>query len=341
MSDQEKCWSKLPPKLLSLIANRLELRSDILSFRAVCPTWRNSAPFSLLADKTTILSPILPHKFSINVPDDHPLTPGLWRIANRPLVLVATSFFIIQSITSPNLPPWLFSVEEFNPGKLNLCSPLKRNVLNDLPKNFPNNLDLCKFRITKISTLYTLSFVDTDYDVNPKYKHRTWANFDKAVLHLDTSKSSDHTMEDCTLFVLFKDSSNGSFGKVRLRDGTFTSLNRCKIKSFDDVRIFESCGELYLVYKCPSYEDVRYKVYKLKDDEEEIKWVELKEGIGDERILFATLDGCGYIADFECFLGNTLEIAVYEFGSGECKRIDSGASQVLWPPPGWLSEDPP
>lgn len=126
-------------------------------------------------------------------------------------------------------------------------------------------------------------------------------------------------------------------------------------------------GELYLVHRrCQiSDYDGAFKVYKL--NEEHQKWDEI-EGIGDDKILFVTFDGCFFalVKDFPGWKGNCivfrrgsfpeysgirsydckifetwdihLDVAVFHFDDGDCRPVKffPGYSEVIWPPPSWF-----
>uniref|UniRef100_A0A803MFT0 KIB1-4 beta-propeller domain-containing protein n=1 Tax=Chenopodium quinoa TaxID=63459 RepID=A0A803MFT0_CHEQI len=135
-------------------------------------------------------------------------------------------------------------------------------------------------------------------------------------------------------------------------------------------RLVESCGELYLIYRSHEcYADVAFKVFKL--NEKQRKWDEV-QGIGDDRILFVTLDGCFFVPvkDLPGWRGNCIvfyrnsfptynltlrvdrdifktekktrfDVAVFHFVGGDCGPVASfpGYSDVFWPSHEWLSSD--
>ncbi|KMT10107.1 hypothetical protein BVRB_5g118700 [Beta vulgaris subsp. vulgaris] len=416
MSRRKISWSELPPEILADIAGRLEIRSNFLHFRVVCKSWRKSAPFSLFAGKPNILSPILPHEFSVNL-FAYQLESVPWYLTMH-LSLVATSVYLLQSVANPNLQPWLFTVEEFNPGKFFLRRPLCRSLLQLLPQNFPDNLDLSRFHVTEISKLYNLSFVPSS-DAMLDKKNRDSSFFSKVILFVDSDdceSNKNPRIDDCAVLVLHDETgSDGALAKIMFDDdegGEMLSLCSQNVKKFDDVvnfrgracaidrkgrlyrekngvfgrplvvtepvgegsggdrkkRLVESCSELYLIYRCPRYARVAFKVYKLNEEKKE--WDELVKGIGDDRILIATHDGCFFVLakDIPSWRGNSLvfrrgvfpayncdfraddeifgspertsfDMAVFHFGSSKFGPIESysGYSEVLWPPPAWLS----
>lgn len=398
----ESSWSDLPLELLLAIIQHLETQYDIIRFRAVCKRWRQSASsFSL--PQRNLLSPTLPYKISI------PSTRFQWMTSSSipgKLILVACSVFLLRSALNPQLPPWLFTVEELNPGKVYLRKPLSRVAIENLPEYVPKLLQLSQFQLSNIGGFYTLRSADNTSHMIGKH----WSNSrNKVVMFENSNGKSTPAVNDYSAIVLFDD---GYLAVIRLKDEEVSSVaSRGGVGKFDDIvnikgkiyavdrrgrahkmssksfvlesvvndpigkgrgndkkkRLAESCGELYLVYRS---RERCFKVYKL--DEEQKKWDEVK-GIGDDRILFVTFDGCFFAsakdlpgwrgnciayyrgcfpsysapqsdADFDIFktFGNSeLEIAVFHFESGDCVPITSypGYSDVFWPPPAWLSSE--
>uniref|UniRef100_A0A803MFS9 KIB1-4 beta-propeller domain-containing protein n=1 Tax=Chenopodium quinoa TaxID=63459 RepID=A0A803MFS9_CHEQI len=419
MSRQKACWTDTPPEILSDIANRLETRSEFCRFRAVCKTWQGEAPLSRFDGKDNILSQILPFHFSPSFLAREFKHPPLY-LADEHLVLVASSVCLVQSIENPDNPPFLFAVEEFIPGKLNLRTPLSRHNYTTLPENFPQTLDLSRFRVSEISRLYTLTAVPEHSDLN--IRNRNSLTFDKVILFAGSNNNERENntnppeIKDYSLMMLYNDGyTYGTLARVRLSDGVMSPLHGHGFKKFDDVvnfrgrvcavdrrgrtywvdngvlgkvlamdktpgegfqgcwkkRLVESCGELYLVTRCPMYMNVVFEVYKL--NEKRKKWDKL-EGIGNDRILFATIDGCFFVPamDLPTFSGNCIvvgrdvfppynaynneleshwtrpdiatafEVVIFDFGSGEWRPIELEAdpeySNVLYPQP-WLSSE--
>uniref|UniRef100_A0A803L8A5 KIB1-4 beta-propeller domain-containing protein n=1 Tax=Chenopodium quinoa TaxID=63459 RepID=A0A803L8A5_CHEQI len=134
-------------------------------------------------------------------------------------------------------------------------------------------------------------------------------------------------------------------------------------------RLVEFCGELYLVTRCLMHMKVAFEVYKL--NEKSKTWDKL-DGIGKDRIIFATVDGCFFVLarDLPACSGNCIvvgrdvfpsynaeedelenywecpdiaaafDVVIFDFGSGEWRpiEIDPEYNKVLYPQP-WLSLD--
>uniref|UniRef100_A0A803L8A6 KIB1-4 beta-propeller domain-containing protein n=1 Tax=Chenopodium quinoa TaxID=63459 RepID=A0A803L8A6_CHEQI len=400
ISRQKACWTDTPPELLSDIANRLETRSEFCRFRAVCKTWQGEAPLSRFDEKDNILSQNLPFHFSPSFLAHEFKHPPLY-LADEHLVLVANTVFLVQTTENPDNPPFLFAAEEFIPGKLNLRTPLSRYNYTTLPENFPQTLDLTRFRVSEISTLYTLTAVPEHSDLN--IRNRNSRTFNKVILFDGSNKNERENntktpeIKDYSLMMLYNDGyTYGTLARVRLSDGVMSPLHGHGFKKFDDVvnfrgrvcavdrrgrtywvdngvlgkvlamdktpgeglqgcwkkRLVESFGELYLVTRCPMYMNVVFEVYKL--NEKCKKWDKL-EGIGNDRILFATIDGCFFVPamDLPGFSGNCIvvgrdvfppynaynnelesnwtrpdiatafEVVIFDFGSGEWRPVEA------------------
>ncbi|XP_010679255.2 F-box protein SKIP23 [Beta vulgaris subsp. vulgaris] len=343
MNRRQTSWSNLPPELLSAIAIRLETRSDILKFRAVCQNWRQSATFSLLLHKN-ILSPLLPHKLSTTSPPLLNKNGNCVDILGNPIsfkiLLVASSVFLLRSSQNPELPPWLITVEEVNPGKFYCRKPLSRVNIKDLPENFPKVLHLSDFKVTEIGKFCTLRLADNPLDM---FRKKCWKSSNKVVLFVDPNCKNTPTIDNCTAMVLYD---NGTLSAIRLKNEQQKHISP-KGRKFDDIvnmkgklyavdrrgRAYKmdynslsmreivdkplsdgsstdkrKClavlwGELYLVCNCPGI-GTDFEVYRLMEKEEE--WEQVK-GIGNN-ILFVTYDGCFFARtkDFPGWRGNTI-----------------------------------
>ncbi|KNA10271.1 hypothetical protein SOVF_145880 [Spinacia oleracea] len=375
-------WSALPQELVVSIAERLERRTYMMQFRAVCRAWRNSIPLSMLTS-INYLSPLLPFKGT-----------------NHSSVLVANSVFLLQSTVNGIRRPWLISVEELNPGKLYIRAPLSRVVTKGLNSGFPENLGSSDFQ--ELGRFYTLRKVDRpDQDMFSEKRLTEYDN--KVVLFVDPVHESCPTIDDCTVVELYDQITYLSV--TRLKDGE-TKQVCFRGSEFDDLvnfkgkvyavdhkgsvfsmdyhslkllcvsetlsgssrsnykkRLAVSGGELYLVLRrCQiSDHDAAFKVFKLNEENE--KWDELVEGIGDDRILFVTFDGCffAFVKDFPGWKGNCivfrrgsfpaysgirnfdckifeswklhLDVAVFHFEDGDCRPLETypGYSHVFFP----------
>ncbi|KAK9748573.1 hypothetical protein RND81_02G067700 [Saponaria officinalis] len=345
---REVSWSNLPEELLYPIAHRLETRLDILHFRAVCKEWRNSVSLTLLSNKN-ILSTVLPHKLATTNP---PLLRGgastrmeefQEYVNDNPVILIASSIFLIKPKFNPKLPPWLITVEEMNSGKFVVRKPLSRSPVGKMPENFPKMLDLSDFEVEEMGRVYSLR-----YDVEP---YHLFEEHHKVLLLGDFDCKIRVSIEDYTAVVLYD---SGVLAAINLKNEVVKEAF-FKGRKFDDIvvfegiiylidrygrlylmdnsddklkivtvvdealhkgterksRIFESCGELYLVRKClvsrPSLTRKRMGVRVYKLNREKNMWDEL-DSIGDDRILFVTPDCCFFarVTDFTGWEGNRI-----------------------------------
>uniref|UniRef100_A0A803MFS8 KIB1-4 beta-propeller domain-containing protein n=1 Tax=Chenopodium quinoa TaxID=63459 RepID=A0A803MFS8_CHEQI len=154
--------------------------------------------------------------------------------------------------------------------------------------------------------------------------------------------------------------------------GEMFAMNKTTDEDFEGCwkkRLVEFCGELYLVTRCPMHMKVAFEVYKL--NEKSKTWDKL-DGIGKDRILFATVDGCFFVParDLPACSGNCIvvgrdvfpsynanddelesywespdiaaafEVVIFDFGSGEWRPLETDPEygKVLYPQP-WLSLD--
>lgn len=184
-------WSELAPDLLTIIAERLETRADVLHFRRVCKTWRASAPLSLLTPKN-ILSPLFPC--------------GPYRLTNeygftnsKTNNIVASSVFLLQSNVNPSLPPWLFFVDEFTKGKLSIRCP----NASTMPIDFPKAMDLSRLNVLELGRFHR----STCQGNRDNYK---------AVLFVNPKCVTHPAINDCTLMEL---SQQRDMYATRLRNG--------------------------------------------------------------------------------------------------------------------------
>ncbi|KAK9747822.1 hypothetical protein RND81_02G016400 [Saponaria officinalis] len=349
MSQRKVSWSNLPEELLSPIAHRLESRLDILHFRAVCKEWRNSVSLSLLSNKN-ILSTVLPHKLTTTNPpllrrgayrrrEEFPEN-----LINDSLILSASSIFLIKpTFNNAELSPWLITVEEMNSGKFVVRKPLSRSTVRKMPEYFPKMLDLSDFDVEEMGRVYSLR-----YDVEP---YLLFEEQHKVLLLGDFDCKIRVSIDDYTAVVLYDsgvlaainlknavekeaDLNRRKFDDIVMFEGTIYTIDRHgrlflmdnsgdKLKMVavvDEVlhsgmerkcRIFELCGELYLVRNClvskPSLTRKRMGVRVYKLNREKNTWDEL-DSIGDDRILFV-IPGCCFFAratDFPGWKGNLI-----------------------------------
>lgn len=355
-----------------------------MQFRAVCRTWRSSVPLSVLSSRN-FLSPFLPYK-------------GM----SHSSVLVTNSVFVLRSAVNHKLQqPWLISIEELNPGKLYVRAPLSRVVIKDLPIGFLRSLDLSDFQ--ELGRFYTLRRVDRPQEMFSEKRLYEYDN--KVLLFVNPNCGTCPTIDDCTVIELYDHVdylsitrlNNGEKRQVCFKGREFDDLVNFKgriyavdyqgrVCSMDyhslrissvtidplpggsrsnyKKRLAVSCGELYVVLRrCQkSDHDAAFKVFKLNEGKQ--KWDKI-EGIGDDRILFVTFDGCFFASakHFPGWKGNCivfrrgsfpeysgirnydskifdswklhLDVAIFHFEDNDCRPLETypGYSAVIWPPP--------
>ncbi|XP_021717018.1 uncharacterized protein LOC110684888 [Chenopodium quinoa] len=144
-----------------------------------------------------------------------------------------------------------------------------------------------------------------------------------------------------------------------LWEGSGSENKKRLVVSSDDI--------LYLVYRWSKKGNAAFKVFKLNEEEE--KW-DMVDGIGSDRMLFVTPDGCFFAAvkDFPGWRGNCIvfpwgcfpqysgktaldskifmawdefSVAVYHFEGDDCDLVYvyPGYADLFWPPPSWLWTD--
>ncbi|XP_021762801.1 F-box protein SKIP23-like isoform X3 [Chenopodium quinoa] len=382
-------WSALPPELVLSIAERLETRTDIMQIRTVCQTWRSSVPLSMLSSRN-FLSPLFPYR-------------GM----SHSSVLVANSVFLLQSTVDCKHQSLLISVEELNPGKLYVRAPLSRVVTRVLPIGSPNSFGWSDFQ--ELGRFYTLRRVDRPEDMFSEKRLTEYDN--KVVLFVDPNCETCPTIDDCTVIELYDQVDylsvtrlkDGETQQVYFKGREFDDLvsfsgrvyavdyegrvcsmdyQSLKMSSVSEgpvpggsrsnykKRFAVSSGELYLILRRSQIGDheAAFKVFKLNQEKQ--KWDSI-EGIGDDRILFVTFDGCFFalakdfpgwkgncivfrrgsfpeysgIRDFDSKIFQTwklhLDVAVFNFGDGDCRPLETypGYSSVFWSHLPWCQAD--
>ncbi|KAL9239648.1 hypothetical protein vseg_013951 [Gypsophila vaccaria] len=401
MSRRRVVWSEVQPELLTLIAERLGTRFDTFNFRLVCKSWREATSFGVRGPKS-FLSSLCPFRFTVSDCN--------WEIkgveSKSPLVLVATSVLLVGTLLNPIAIPWLCTVEELIPGRLELRHPLPYYIFSrNSPSVVPDNLNLSLFKVKEVLRLYTIKVSD---NITGKLKtYGDGVSVKKTLLVADPNCKTDAKIHDCNVVALINKGSLQLYSIKNFRVDRMTGLG---IKLFDDIvnfkgsifaidrkgrgytmsynsprmnlivsqqvgegsgtdrkkRLVVSCtGEVYLLHRCPVYMKGTFRLYKL--NEEKNSWDEV-EGIGADRMLIVTSDGCFFVETndfprwrgncivftkglFPCYTGASrydtdifgagrssrdVDLAVFHFDTGECK---TNYSSLFWPPPGWLASD--
>ncbi|XP_058185175.1 F-box protein SKIP23-like isoform X2 [Rhododendron vialii] len=326
-------WSELPRDLLKSIGTRLDNRTDVLRFRSVCSSWRNSIP------------PFRKWPLQrFTLPNGH-----------GSLCLTATTVYRLRPIdTPPDSPPpkpWLVRVSDSR--ETQLLNPLSDVQIK--PPCRPLLVNLSQFRISEIGRSYRVNYVDlADFGILANVEQDWAIHFDKVVFLSDTDG------DDAVVVALQSHHHiiGGYLAAIRLREDEFMPIAYSRGNEFHDIihfngRIFavdvygncytvdallnisliapqlngqvagkknlvESSGELIMVerfFNKTWYDEENgvsitevsggnemqswFRVYKL--DEEEHTWVELTN-LGD-RMLFVGKDCCFSVSgtDFDGF----------------------------------------
>lgn len=246
-------------------------------------------------------------------------------------MIVPSSVYLLKSSQNPELPPWLITVEELNPGKFYLRKPLSRINIEKLPDNFPKHLQLSGLKVTEMGRFCTLRLADRPRDMFEK-KHFTYCT-NKVVLFVDPKCKNNPTINNCTAMVLYD---NGNLSAIRLNNEVEKHLSP-KCRKFDDILEFNGrvyavdrrgrlyctdyhspkmleiisntlgkgfstdkkkllvvlLGELYVVYRNQDCGvSIDFEVYRMQEEVGEWERVKNVDKVFDGRLLFVTLDGC-------------------------------------------------
>ncbi|XP_016651559.1 PREDICTED: F-box protein At2g17690-like [Prunus mume] len=134
--------SNIPDDILGRIGKRLNTKTGVSRFRAVCKSWRSSLP---------PFAKQLPLQFPIQV------------VANR------TSFTLTESVLYHLAPPaghpcergWLIYVREGEWGKTHhMLHPLSQFMIKQLPDSYPKLINLLEYRVFEVAKVYGLRLRD-------------------------------------------------------------------------------------------------------------------------------------------------------------------------------------
>uniref|UniRef100_A0A803MHF6 F-box domain-containing protein n=1 Tax=Chenopodium quinoa TaxID=63459 RepID=A0A803MHF6_CHEQI len=210
-------WTDLPDELLSDISKRLDTNPlDILSFRSVCHSWLSSSPFSLSYSPQSLFSPL-----PLITPS--PPDPLLHRYAipnSNASLLSGTAIFALRPQFDPDDTPscmanaWVLFLDQPKIDKVSIRKPFSQSPYSR-PMNFPNSIDLLKYRITELGRFYNLTNLPEDGGGKVS-KPRDWLG---DVLKVVLISNGD----DFAVVVL---SHEGKLGFIRLGFGdSFENLN--------------------------------------------------------------------------------------------------------------------
>lgn len=319
-------WSNLDEELLADIADHIDCLSNLKKFRSVCRTWRSSACFS-----THLLYSTLPRQILTN----HYVFRSLLGCENRLKFLVGSVVYLIQPLNQiPNNSQkfWVVSLEESNPGLLQIRYPLTKIPIDNIPKNFPKLLNSLDFRVSLIGKGFKFCFSDGSEGVFGNWcawkTSRNWNSYPTITKVVLYNESDLEGVFDHAFVVLWLDQ-GGVLGALRL--GNWYYLGDVDGVCFDDIVNFkgkvcaiDSKGVAYLIDGRESrkmnaisgpvcagdasdrrkllveshgklYIIVRecYKFRVYRLNEGKHKWDEVNSL--EDRILFVTFDGCYFV----------------------------------------------
>ncbi|KAH7848404.1 hypothetical protein Vadar_002336 [Vaccinium darrowii] len=209
-------WSELPLDLLTSIGTRLDNRIDVLRFRSVCSSWRNSIP------------PFRkwPHR--------------RFTLPNRrgSLRLTRTTVLRLQPIhTPPDSPPpkpWLIRVSESS--KTRLLNPLFDMEIKPLT---PLLVNLSQFRISEIGRSYQVKYVDlADFGFFTNAEEDWPIRFDKVVFLSDIDRTGGGRNTDDAVVVALQSHHHifgGHLAAIKLGEDEFMPIAYSTVNEFHDI----------------------------------------------------------------------------------------------------------
>lgn len=303
----------IPKELLENIGNRLNTKTDVSRFRAVCKPWRSSIP----PFKKNL--PQLPVEVNIADPDSG------YDICGYSFILVESAVYHLALPTDDDSQKrgWLINVKEVGPDQKgeqhthHMLHPLSR-LFRGQPKSFPKVFNLLEFRVFEVARMYSL--LDYGGELHGDFKVAASLNLDfPAFMAIDLFGTLYYgelgtDVVDCTNFLLklddeYRDFQDVIFYKGRFcavcRDGRAVAVDSClntemiasplpNISCLDHEKkkLVESLGELLLVdmYLYGKPLDFTFEIFKL--DAHEKQWVKLEAQALDNQILVLGDDGC-------------------------------------------------
>lgn len=206
-------WSQLPRELIELIAKRLNSEIDFLRFRSVCSAWRSSV--------SEIPYNAYPSRFPV-IPNDG-VTDTSWgfKLSKRPIYLVASPKLHSQTAPSGG---WIIELDRELPNRVRLLNPLSRAQLTPFPSDFPQVLDISRYRIHELGFEYTLQYI--------KYRPLATSICDPRNLYME--KVAFCLEKGNTGFVLLTIHISGKLVVYRSGDSKWTVIND-STAPYDDV----------------------------------------------------------------------------------------------------------
>ncbi|CAN6585545.1 unnamed protein product [Malus baccata var. baccata] len=365
----------IPDDLLENIRNRLNTKTDVSRFRAVCKLWRSSIP---PFEKNLVQLPL-----EVNIADPD----SCYDICGYSFTLVESVVYHLEPPNNddPQKRGWLINVKQVGLDRKgeqhthHMLHPLSR-LFRGQPKSFPKVFNLLESRVFEVARMYSLvEYVAASLNLDfPAFM---------AIDLFGTLYYGELGADvvDCTNFLLKLDDEYFDFQDVIFfkgrfcvvcRDGRAVAVDSClntemiasplpNISCLDHEKkkmLVESLGELLLVdmYLKGNPSDYTFEIFKLDAHAHEKQWVKLEAQALDDRILVLGDDGCYSLStqDFPGVEGRCIyfheplhsksyefhrlrsmlsDIAVYSLDSGRVSRLaDFPSSYIIFcPPPTW------
>ncbi|KAD7478898.1 hypothetical protein E3N88_02034 [Mikania micrantha] len=328
-------WSQLPRELLDVISTHLISDTDILRFRSVCTSWRSSI------QPLTSRFPILPYA---GISDT---TWGFY-LSKRTIFRVG----LPDPDPKQTHVPWLIKVERDNPQKTHLMNPLTGSESIPLLPNFPRSLSLLNFRVTELGQEYALQYIS--------YRPNANSIGDSVTLYMEKVAFCSSGVDG---FVLLTIHVSGKLALLKNGDVKWNIINDLP-SPYDDVIFFD--GQFYAVDNTGRTVVVDPETTSLKvvagsvfggdkkflvESVGELFLVDKHLSVGPDNDMDYDDENYEFYEDFDCFMRQNREddglnkskgVGVFDMESGSIGAVpyNSGYSQLFWPPPHWLYQDP-
>ncbi|XVF45600.1 hypothetical protein PTKIN_Ptkin02bG0219300 [Pterospermum kingtungense] len=370
-------WSQLPPELLTLIAERLETRFDVLRFRSVCSSWRSSSP-------PETIYPLPKHIYISSKPR------FIREYTVRDVIVTTDTVFLVRlpgvvNHSNPTPPAcWLVKIGDgISRVKVSLLNPFSGSVLGpDLLVDLPKVLDLTNFQVVELGhqffVQYAFSFYHDFMPLSLDHKKeveflRSSTNSDDFVMLgylfgclgflrsgesnwtlLKNAQNAHDTIHDIISF-------NGKFYAIDKNGKTVVVDQSLNVGFIEPVgssvrrKYLVQSGDNLLAVEMPLYltpvnrdSSVRdkvagFRIFKL--DEEVQKWDEI-ESLGDQILFLGWHHAISASAsEFYWEKGNLIfysspeHLFVFDLDTGTVSPLRNCPAyrNLFWPPPKWVT----
>ena len=230
-------WSELRRDALEEIAKRLNTRTDVLHFRAVCTTWRSSIP---LPPKNSFPLIKLPFPIGPN-PRLNPKRRGYFTLKEPTIFSVEP----INKISDPwsTTKTWMVKIEHATVStepnsKVLLKEPLSRFHFQKITQKLPKVLNLLDYKVSEVSKSYGLEFVAVEKNPDEyEFNELKSINIKKVVVS-DSKKGED--------FAVMAVHTGKKLGVWKMGDKKWTNIDDGRERAYyDDIAYYK--GKFYAV----------------------------------------------------------------------------------------------